>query len=190
MEEERLTSIVVLAHPGSEPLVRDIWDAFCDWPHVVYTWPAGMSVKQLLEEILAGNTGDEIAQTFVVVPANLVPVTRVRWSELQTPVVDVEGATKRFWGRVPVTFDKDVLVDFLPENDDAPDEAFVRKYVESRGIRPLEVSHNFGNYYTKVLRGDPCQNVIIEAMIRKRFLYVGPTGWPAVTGLFHKLLKK
>ena len=78
----------------------------------------------------------------------------------------------------------------LGADSDAPDEAFVRKYVESRGVRPLEVSHNFGNYYTKVLRENPCENVVIEAMIRKRFLYVGPAGWPAVTGLFHKLLKK
>lgn len=190
MEEQTPKSIVVLAHPGSEPLVRDIWEHFCDWPLIVYTWPDGVSVKQLLEDIMAGNTSDEIAQTFVVVPANLVPVTRVRWSELQTPLVDVDGSLRRFWGRTPVTFDKEVLVDFLPENDDAPDEAFVRKYVESHAARPMEVSHSFGNYYTKVLRANPCENLIIEAMIRKRFLYVGPNGWPAVTGLFHKLLKK
>lgn len=187
--DEKLTSIVVLAHPGSEPLVRDIWEKFCDWPLTVLTWDGRHSLKQLLEDIMADRIGEHIDLRFVVIPANLVPVSPVRWSELQTAFVDVDGSRRSFWGRVPLTFDKMVLVDFLPEHDHLPDEDFVQAYVQENGTRPMEVSHNFGNFYTKVLRANPCENLVIEAMIRKRFLYVGPTGWQAVTDLFRKLLK-
>lgn len=190
MEEELLTSIVVLAHPGSEPLVDKIWRQSCDWPLVVFTWDGTLSLKQLLEYILAGQVDEAIADRFVVVPANLVPVTPVRWSELQTPLVDIDGARQTFWGRTPVTFDKDVLVDWLPEHDQLADEDFVRQYVQENAPRALEVSHNFGNYYTKVLRANPCEHIVIEALIRKRFLYVSPAGWPAVTGLVKRLLKE
>lgn len=189
MEEERLTSIVVLAHPGSEPLVDKVWQS-CDWPLVVFTWDGTQSLKQLLEAILAGQVDEAIADRFVVVPANLVPVTPVRWSELQTPLVDIDGSRLTYWGRVPVTFDKEVLVDWLPEHDQLADEDFVRQYVQENAPRALDVSHNFGNYYTKVLRANPCEHIVIEALIRKRFLYVSPAGWPAVTGLIKSLLKE
>ena len=187
--EEQLTSIVVLAHPGSEPLVRSVWERFCDWPLVVVTWDGTMSLKQLLEEIMADNLEEHINIRFVIVPANLIPVAPVRWSELQTPYVDVYGSSRRFWGRVPVTFDKMVLVDWLPEHDHLPDEDFVREYLEKNSGRPLDVSHEFGNFYTKVLRGNPCEHLIIGAMLRKRFLYVNQVGWPAVENLVRKLLK-
>ena len=190
MEEQKLTSIVVLAHPGSEPLVRSAWERFCDWPLTVVTWDGTASLKQLLEEIMADNLPEHIDIRFVIVPANLVPVAPVRWSELQTPYVDVDGNRRIWWGRVPVTFDKMVLVDWLPEHDALPDEDFVREYVKDSGARALEVSHGTGNFYTKVLRANPCLNLVIEALIRKRFLYVGPAGWPAVEGLIRKLLKQ
>lgn len=189
MEEERMTSIVVLAHPGSEPLVRTDWERFCDWPLIVLTWDGQYSLKQLLEDILAGNLDVEIAQRFVVIPANLVPVSPVLWSELQTTYVDVNGSRRTFWGRVPVTFDKEILADFLPENDQLPDEEFVKAYVEGHNGRALEVSHDFGNFYTKVLRGTPCQNVVIEGMILKRYIYANPAGWSAISELLKKMLK-
>ena len=189
MEEERITSIVVLAHPGSEPLVNADWERFCDWPFVGLTWDGNTSVKQLLEDILAGNLDGDIAQRFVIIPANLIPVSSVRWSELQTPYVDVDGSKRTFWGRVPVTFDKEILTDFLPENDSLPDEEFVKAYVEGNNGRALEVSHGFGNFYTKILRENPCQNVVIEGMLRKRYLFANPAGWSAITGLLKKMLK-
>ncbi len=187
--EERVTSIVVLAHPGSEPLVRKLWEQSCDWPFTVITWDGTVSVKKLLEDVMADKLAEHIDLRFVVIPANLVPVAPIRWSELQTPFVDVDGKIVSFWGRVPVTFDKMVLVDWLPEHDHLDDEEFVKQYVQANNGRPLEVSHGTGNFYTKVLRANPCENLVIEAMIRKRFLYVGPSGWPAITHLLTKLLK-
>ena len=81
-------------------------------------------------------------------------------------------------------------MDWLPEHDQLADEDFVRQYVQENTPRALEVSHNFGNYYTKVLRANPCEHIVIEALIRKRFLYVNQAGWPAVTGLIKSLLKE
>jgi hypothetical protein len=181
----RLIKIVVLAHPGSEPLVRDIWEHFCDAPVVVWTDVFG-SVKEVLEAVMADN---EIDAEFVLVPANLVPVSKVLPGEFQTPLVDVVNQKKVLhWGRVPVLFSKERLADFLPDNDPLEDNEFVKAYLKANNMRPLEVAHGFGNYFTKVIRGNPCENVVIEALVRKRFLYVNQAGWPAIEHLLKKLL--
>ena len=161
--------IVVLAHPGSEPLVRDIWEHFCDTPVVVWT-NMFSSLKEALEAAMADN---EIDSEFVLVPANLVPVSKVLPGEFQTPLVDVSGQNStRYWGRVPVLMYKEQLVDFLPDNDSLEDNEFVKAYLKAN----------------KVIRGNPCENVVIEALVRKRFLYVSQAGWPAIKHLLKKLL--
>jgi hypothetical protein len=190
MEEQNSIQIVVLAHPGSEPLVRDLWGKFCDAPVTVCTWDeSAVTLKDLLVDIMADKLGEHIDLRFVVIPANLVPVTPVHLDELRTPFVDVDGQRVSYWGRVPVSFDKMVLVDWLDAHDQLPDEEFVKQYVREINGRPLEVSHGYGNFYTKVLRGNPCENVVIEAMVRKRFLYVGPAGWRAIEHLLRKMLE-
>lgn len=177
--------IVVLAHPGTEPLVKRIWEKFYDLPLIVGTFQEGDTLRSVLENIMAT---PEVDKTFVVIPANLVPCAPVRWSELQTPRADDQGNGKlSFWGRVPVCFDKDVLVDFLPGNDTLSDEEFVKAY--ATGIRrPDLVSHSYGNFYTKVLRANPCESVVIEGLIRKRFIYANAAGWGAIRELLIKAL--
>lgn len=183
--EGQLIKIVVLAHPGSEPLVRDIWEHFCDAPVAVWT-NMFSSLKEALEAAMADN---EIDSEFVLVPANLVPVSKVLPGEFQTPLVDVSSRNgTRYWGRVPVLVNKEQLVDFLPDNDSLEDNEFVKAYLKANNMRPLEVAHGFGNYFTKVIRGNPCENVVIEALVRKRFLYVSQAGWPAIEHLLKKLL--
>lgn len=179
-------SIIVLAHPGTEMLVKRIWNKHFTTQDVdVLTFPEGASLKDMLTYVIVT---PEYENKFVLVPANLVPVAPVSLEDLLVARVDVANDQKRFWGRVPVTFTKEALVEFLPENEDLDDNAFVQEFLKSTGVRPAEVSHSFGNFYAKVLRGNPCENVVIEAFIRKRFLYANQVGWNAITGLLEKTL--
>lgn len=187
MELSPKVSVIVLAHPGTEMLVKRIWEKHLRY-HAqvdVLTFPENASLKALLADVIAA---PEFENMFVLVPANLVPVATVTLDSLMVARVDVANDQKRYWGRVPVSFTKDSLVDFLPENEEKDDDDFVREYLEAQGVRPATVSHSFGNFYTKVLRGNPCENVVIEALIRKRFLYANQAGWSAIIGLLEKTL--
>ena len=185
MPEKESLNLIVLAYPGTESLVRQIWEKFYDLPLRVIPFAEGDKLVPLLENVMAM---EDVASVFTVVPANLVPCAPVRWSELQTPRVDDIGSGKQsFWGRVPVCFNKDVLVDFLPDNADVSDEEFVKRYIGDLR-RPDLVSHSYGNFYTKVLRATPCEAVVIEGLVRKRFIYASVSGWEAITDLLMKAL--
>lgn len=185
MELSPKVSVIVLAYPGTEVLVKRMWDKHFHANVDVLTFPENASLKALLADVIAA---PEFENMFVLVPANLVPVATVTLDSLMVARVDVANDQKRYWGRVPVSFTKDSLVDFLPENEEKDDDDFVREYLEAHGVRPATVSHSFGNFYTKVLRGNPCENVVIEALIRKRFLYANQAGWSAIIGLLEKTL--
>lgn len=177
--------LIVCAYPGTEDLVKKIWEKFYDLPVQIMTFQEGESLIDILETAMVM---PELDKVFAVIPANLVPCAPVRWSELQIPRVDDQGNGKiSFWGRVPVCFNKDVLVDFLPYNDGVSGEEFVKRYVTGM-MRPELVSHSYGNYYTKVLRANPCESVVIEGLMRKRFIYTNAAGWEAVKDLLIQAL--
>ncbi len=179
-------TVVVLAYAGTEGHMRAVWELNCCERIVVKTYRE-QSLIELLEDIIADN---EIGNEFVLVPANLIPVTRTSFNLLTIPYADCYAKTISFWGRVPVAFSKEDLAVFLPENDQLSPEEFVRKYIkDARDERALMVSHEFGNFYTKVLRANPCENVIIEAFINKRFIYANKQGWQPVVALYEKLSK-
>lgn len=179
-------TVIVLAFRGTESLVKRIWEKHFKGDVEVLSYPEDQEhLKELLTFIIAEPM---YSKTVVLIPANLVPVAPVSLNDLMVARVDVNNNQKRFWGRVPVTFDKEVLVDFLPEHEGLSDEEFVEAYLKLQGVRPMEVAHAFGNFYAKVLRGNPCENVVIEALIRKRFIFANLVGWNAITGLLEKTL--
>ena len=144
-------------------------------------------LQSILEDLIART---DVNASFILVPPTLVPVTELQYlSALEMPVVDMNGEQETWWGRTPVPFSKEHLAEFLPEHADDDPDAFVKAYLKQFETRPLEVSHSFGNYYTKVLRANPCENVIIEAFVRKRFIYANRAGWPAVAPLLEKFLE-
>lgn len=184
-EDPEPLHLIVCAYPGTEDLVKRIWEKFYDLPVRIVFFQEGQSLVHLLETVMVMEDVDKV---FTVIPANLVPCAPVRWSELQTPRADDHGGDKLcFWGRVPVCFNKDVLVDFLPANDTLSDEEFVKAYIT--GIRrPDLVSHSYGNFFTKVLRATPCEAVVIEGLMRKRFIYANAAGWNAISDLLVQAL--
>lgn len=186
VKAEKETSLIVLAYPGTEQLMKRIWEKHFQGTVNVLSFPEEeVSLKELLEDVMVS---PEFGDTVVIVPANLTPVTTVTINDLMVARVDIDKDQKRFWGRVPVTFKKGDLVDFLPENEELSEEEFVKKYLKENGVRPIEVAHSFGNFYSKVLRGNPCENSVIEAIVRKRFIYANQAGWNAITGLLEKTL--
>ena len=54
----------------------------------------------------------------------------------------------------------------------------------------MEVSFSFGNFITPVLRANPCENVVIEAFLRKFFVAASPEGFAAIAALAEKFLLK
>ncbi len=177
-------SVVVLAFPGTLDEMRQVWAKFCSEDLHFREFPDGEALVETLAEVVADN---KVASDFVLVPANLIPVRPVSWEELVIPTEDVSGAGVTVWGRTPVRFDKDVLAELLPElSEKASGEEVVREYHKRTlsGIRH-QVGHGFGNYYTKVLRADPCRHTLLEAFIRKHFVYSSAAGWPAVKDMLH-----
>ena len=179
--------LIILAHPGTESLMSRVWAKNIDIPFRVIPFEEGDSLISILEDVIAMNDVDRV---FAVAPANLVPCAPISWDELQLPRVDVlQQDNVLFWGRVPVCFDKELLVDNLPVDEELDDESFVRAYVKSfYAGRPEQVSHSFGNYFVKVLRGTPCESVVIEGLMHKRYLYANAVGWAAVADLIEKAL--
>jgi len=179
--------LIILAYPGTEPLMSRVWAKNVDAPFRIIPFEEGDSLISILEDVIAMNDVDRV---FAVAPANLVPCAPISWDELQLPRVDVlKQDSLLYWGRVPVCFDKELLVDNLPVDDELDDESFVRAYVKMfYAGRPEQVSHSFGNYIVKVLRGTPCESVVIEGLMHKRFLYANAVGWAAVADLIEKAL--
>ena len=179
--------LIILAYPGTESLMSRVWEKNIDAPFRIIPFEDGDSLISILEDVIAMNDVDRV---FAVAPANLVPCAPISWDELQLPRVDVlQQDNVLYWGRVPVCFDKELLVDNLPVDDELDDESFVRAYVKMfYAGRPEQVSHSFGNYFVKVLRGTPCESVVIEGLMHKRYLYANAVGWAAVADLIEKAL--
>lgn len=179
--------LIILAYPGTESLMSRVWAKNIYAPFRIIPFEDGDSLISILEDVIAMNDVDRV---FAVAPANLVPCAPISWDELQLPRVDVlQQDNVLYWGRVPVCFDKELLVDNLPVDEELDDESFVRAYVKSfYAGRPEQVSHSFGNYFVKVLRGTPCESVVIEGLMHKRYLYANAVGWAAVADLIEKAL--
>lgn len=172
-------SVVVLAFPGTVDGVRAVWMKFCSEDLHFREVPSDEKLIDTLAEVIADNS---VAADFVLIPSNLIPVRPVSWEELSIPTEDVSSAGVKVWGRTPVRFDKDVLASLLPELPNTGEgEEFVREY-QKRTVAGLrhQVAHDFGNYYTKVLRSEPCEHALMEGFVRKHFIYSSAAGWPAV----------
>ena len=177
--------LIVLAHPGTEELLRRVWEKYFDMPLRVIPFQEGDTLASVLESIMAMS---DVGRIFVISPANLAPCAPVRWGELQMERAYVNLKREiSMWGRVPVCFDKEALVDFLPEHAEDADEVLVNSYYRFFAKGRVElVGHSFGNYIFNVLRGAPCENAVIEGLMRKRFLYANAVGWNAIADLIAK----
>lgn len=180
--------LAVFAYKGTEDLVSALWKRFCSEPFIIVSQPENANIKTTLEEAFLN---PYITKEFVLIPANFVPVGKVSFAELCCTYVMTGRNGEYYYNlRLPLSIDKEKMAAFLPENDALSDGDFIAKWVKETGSRPLEVSFFFGNFITPVLRGNPCRNVVIEALVRKKFVCANLAGWSAIEDLLQKLIEK
>lgn len=185
---ERKYNVLVLAFPGTEEKMRRIWEHMAvDFDIEVIADPG--SLQAALDEAMAS---DKIGREFAVVPANLVPTKPVRFSELGLAYVEVRADGSRHpWGCVPVAFDKEALVEFLPSlPEGTADDKVAEGWLDKTGMFPFEVGHGFGNFMAKSMRGNPCESRLIEAWMTRHFIYAGESGWSPVERLIDRVLEQ
>lgn len=185
-EDEKLIHLVICADSSSADIVKAVWDKHCNIDNVVVISPE-LSIRELLEDCIADN---KIAQKFVLIPANTIPCSQISFEELQMPVVYIGKDNKeQFNHHLPMYFDKVKLVEYLTDTEDNG-EAFVKGYVDRYCSRPMQVGFRFGNYVTPVMRGNPCENIVIEGLLKRKFITASEEGFAAIKNLInHTLLK-
>lgn len=190
---EEMYKVVVCAYKGTEDLVAKAWGKMYDKPVLIVSVDeGGDDVRGIATELIANN---QVCDQFVLVKPNTIPCARITDAELSLPLVYVDKAGEQhFSHRLPMPFDKNNLVDAFGSDDypanDENDENFLRSYAERFLTRPIQVSHNFGNYVTIVLRGNPCNAVIAEGISRRKFICANAVGFKAVEPFVEALLSK
>ena len=180
-----VVSVVILAYEGTEELMQKIWDKMLPGvvKKVMPTTPE-TSLIQVLPRLLADN---EVADKFILVPAGCIPCAPVSFEELCAPLVYVDGQGRRHYDRLPSAFDKHELVTrFLDDNYDPDNE--LESVLKPKLGRAIEGSYKEGNLLTPVLRGNPCEHIVMEALVRKKYLICSAAGLTAVTQLLQKTL--
>ncbi len=181
-------SVVICAYEGTEKLVKRLWDKFHKGVHKVVAVNADAGTRFILTECLAD---EDVADEFVLVPANIVPCAEISDELLKGRFVYVtRSGEKQYDSRVPLYVSKSELVECLAAEDSqtVTPEVFVRRLHGNRRLN--EVSFAFGNFITPVLRANPCENVVIEAFVRKFFVSASPEGFNAIGGLLEQYLLK
>ncbi len=181
-------AVVICAYEGTEDLMKRLWDRFHKGGHKVIAVKAEASTRDALVECLSD---EGIADEFVLLPANVIPCTEIPDELLKGRFVYVtRGGERQHDSRVPLSVSKSGLVECLAAEDSltVTPEVFIKRLNGDRRLN--EVSFSFGNFITPVLRGNPCENVVIEAFIRKFFVSASPEGFNAIAGLLEKYLLK
>lgn len=179
-------SVVVCAYPGTEELMQGLWDKFHKGGHLVLTVEKSAKTVDILAACLADN---RVADTFTLLPPNIIPCAEVTDSVIGGRFAYVTHNNERLHdSRVPLQADKAALVELFAAADSLTisSEAFVQRMNGKH--RLMDVSFGFGNFVTPVLRANPCEHVVIEAMVRKFFLATSPEGFEAIRGLLEKRL--
>lgn len=179
-------AVVVLAYKGTEEQVKRVWEKMAGLPMAVLAY----SDEEKLQDVLAKIVADEsIADDFIFVPANVIPVKPVNLEELSVPYVYTTSRGERIYNsRVPMAFGKSKLVDLLAFSDVKDDEEFIRVYYGHYRHYPIEVGFTFGNFITPVTRANPCEHGVMEALVRKRFISASAEGYKAISSLIEKTL--
>lgn len=187
MAERVPSRVALLAYKGTEGDLLRLWEDRLPESESVRVFPVDpdYSLTDILAHVI---TDEDVAEDFVLVPANCLPCSRVTFEELCTAcaLMDSRGGA-HLWNRLPVRFSVERLMEFLPANDGLGPEQFLAKWYEWRGVRPEQVSFHWGNHVCPVYRANPCEHVIIEAFIKRRFVTAAPEGWPPVLALLNRL---
>lgn len=179
------TDLVVCAYEGTDGQLSKVWKKMTGVEPVVITVEPNADIRDILAGIIADN---RVTDDFILVPANCVPCAKISMEELATPLVflDVQG-NKVYGERLPKPFSKEKLVEMLPADGQTTEE-FLKDYFKKNLHRPIEAGFRFGNIVTPVYRANPCEHLVIEAFVRKKFVFATPQGYAAITHLIDQYL--
>lgn len=181
--------VVIGAFAGTENLIESIWTKMLPEgvAHNVKTVQPAQSLRDVIAELAAD---DNVADEFVYAGPNVVPCAPLSLADLQVSTLYVtKDGNFKYDAPLPRLFKKSHLASVFALGD-ATDADFVKSYITSCGDRPHWVGYTFGNFITPVNRGDPCENVVIEAILRKRFISATAEGFGAIGSLLRKALLK
>lgn len=183
--------IIVCTYPGDEEVVEAVWRKMLRSGNLlIRTVDADEKITATLADLVAD---ENVADAFTLIPATIIPCATIEANELSIPYVYVNAANEQdFAGRVPMTFGKDEVIQMFAEDPagDMDDSAFLKAYMGRFRTRPVEVGFRFGNFITPVLRSNPCENVVIEAFVRKKFVSANEDGFKAISSLVRNTLLK
>lgn len=181
-----LKRIVVCAYPGTAERLVLVWTKMTDTPLVVLPVSEQSSLREILAKTL---TLPDVSEDFVLVPPNCIPCSQISFEELKGPFlfVDIFGKS-HYSDRLPIHLEKPLLVDALASSEQEDDELLMKEYYKKHLHRPIEGGFKFGNLVTPVYRGNPCENLVIEAFVRKKFVTASPVGFKAITHLIDQYL--
>lgn len=170
-------NVVILAYEGTEDVVLKVWDKMLPGlvKKVIASTP-DKTLTEILPELIADN---EVDDRFVLIPAGCIPCAPVSLEELCTPLVYVDGQGERHYDRLPIVLEKAELVERLSDDNFNPDT--VMETVSKAKGRAIEGSFREGNLLTPVLRANPCEHIVMEALIRKKYLICSAAGLTAIT---------
>ena len=187
-QEQETFDVVVCAYECTEDLMKRLWDKFHNGRHLIVPVKTDADTRAMLAEALADN---RVAGRFTLLPPNVIPCTAIADSVLKGSYVYVtRNGERQQDSRLPINAEKEKLVELLAAGDsmEIPSEEFIGRLNEGR--RLMEVSFSSGNFVTPVLRGNPCENVVIEAFLKKFFVAASPEGFSAIASLAEKCFLK
>lgn len=178
-------AIVVAAYPGTEELMERVWKKFLnDSPFMVVT----QNTDDLMTALVKLTDNAHIDDDFVLIPSNTFPTAPISRRELYTPMVCVDKAGKQhFDHRLPHHFTKAFIREYIDGHSFPTADELCKLQLEAFGPRPVEAAFAFGNYICPVLRGNPCEHLVLEAFLRKKYVACSKEGFKAIEDLVEKL---
>ncbi len=175
------TVIVIAAEGEAAEILLRTWHKTAAPADIRIVAPAA-TLAETFESLVAD---DLIPAEFIFVPGICIPTAKLTLADLALYRRRMlpKGETADYTG-LPMHLTKENIVDALKNFQGDPeqtDELLVRSYnaVAHKGELPNQVAFSFGNGVGYVTRADFCPAVLIEFLLRRKFVCLAPEAFPA-----------
>ena len=184
------TVVVVGVYPGANNIVEKIFKNLPEDVVAVFAESTDTELGNLLQLVTEALADEAIPEEFIVVPCGCVPCGGVDLDAMRLTTVYIDkNGKKKYDNGLPMVIRKAAAMEVIEKLDQLYDEytpparlseAFAEMYVKEHRPRPTVVSFLHGNYVTPVNRANPCEHVVIEALVQKKFITSNPEGFKAI----------
>ena len=180
--------VVILAFKGTEDKLAKLWKkAIPDMPFVVLPVDDDYSTLEILLDLLVD---EKVESEFILIPANTFPAGKISPQSVAIPrAYQKRDGTVIYDSHFPVFIKKDFLEQVLIDDTlcSRGSEAVMKALVCENGRAEL-AGMSFGNAICPVTRSNPCEHIVIEALLRKIFIGCNRAGWDGIESLTNKLV--